>query len=44
MFSGICAVLPPEVVRRCHGVSLKEKDQITRLRKCAKWDVACATF
>ena len=31
----ICAVLAPEVVRRCHGDFLKEKGQITRLPKDA---------
>ena len=38
MFSGNCAVepvVPPGLVRRCHGDFLKEKGQITKLRKCA---------
>ena len=35
MFSGICAVVPPELVRRCHVHFLKEKGQITRLPKDA---------
>ena len=30
MFSGICAVVPPELVRRRHTDFLKEKGQITR--------------
>ena len=35
MFSGICAVVPPELVRRRHVHFLKEKCQITRLPKDA---------
>ena len=35
MFSGICAVVPPELVRRCHAHFLTEKGQITRLPKDA---------
>ena len=35
MFSGICAVVPPEIVRMCHICFLKEKGQITRLPKDA---------
>jgi len=35
MFSGICAVVPPELVRRCHVHFLKEKGQITTLPKDA---------
>ena len=33
MFSGICVVIPPELMRRCHVHFLKEKSQITRLPK-----------
>ena len=32
MFSGICAALAPQVVKRCHGDFLKQKGQITRLQ------------
>ena len=35
MFSGICAVVPPGLVRRFHGDFLKEKGQITSLPKDA---------
>ena len=34
MFSGICVVVPPELVRKCHVYFLKET-QITRLPKDA---------
>ena len=35
IFSGIWAVVPTGLVRRCHGDFLKEKGQITRLPKDA---------
>jgi len=48
MFSGICAVVPPELVRRCHVHFLKEKGQITTLPKDATpkkfflhWNLKC---
>ena len=35
MFSGICAVVPPELMKRYHVHFLKEKGQITKLPKDA---------